>query len=53
MLSTRQLVQVVVLYLALQACFWFLVDDTRTRLGLAVVSLGFTLVLVRTRKRNP
>ena len=53
MLSTRALVQVVLLFLAVQAVFWLLVDDTRTRIGLAVVSLGFTLVLVRTRKRTP
>jgi Flp pilus assembly protein TadB len=52
MLSTRALIQVVVLYLAAQACFWVLVEDTRTRIGLALVSLGFTLVLVRTRKRT-
>ena len=53
MLSTRTLVQVVVLYLAVQACIWLLVDDTRTRIGLAVVTLAFTFVLVRTRKRTP
>ena len=53
MLSTRALVQVVLLYVAVQACIWLLVEDTRTRIGLAVVSLGFTLVLVRTRKRTP
>jgi hypothetical protein len=53
MLSTRELVQVAVLYLAVQAVFWLLVEDTRTRIGLAVVSLGFTFVLVRTRKRTP
>ena len=52
MLSTRALVQVAVLYLAVQACFWLLVDETRTRVGLAAVSLAFTLVLVRTRKRT-
>jgi hypothetical protein len=52
MLSTRALLQVVVLYLAGNAALWLLVTDTRTRIGLAAVSLAFTLVLVRTRKRT-
>jgi hypothetical protein len=51
-LTTRALLQVAVLWLAAQACFWFAFDSTRVRLGLAVVSLAFTLVLVRTRKRT-
>lgn len=50
-LSTWALVQVVALYLAVQVLIWFFVAQTMTRVGLAVVSLGFLAVLVRTRKR--
>lgn len=50
-LSNRGLVQVVVLYLAGQGLVWLLFPDLRTRLALAVVSLGLVAVLVRTRKR--
>ena len=50
-LSTWALVQVVGLYLAVQGLIWLLVPSTMTRIGLAVVSLGFLAVLVRTRKR--
>ena len=52
-LSNRALAQVVALYLAVQAVFWLFVPDLRTRAALAVVSLSFLLVLVRTRKRTP
>jgi len=44
-------VRVVALYLAVQVLIWLFVDRTMTRVGLAVVSLGFLAVLVRTRKR--
>jgi Flp pilus assembly protein TadB len=50
-LSTSALVQIAAVYLTVQAVFWLLVPDLRTRFALAVVSLGFLLVLVRTRKR--
>jgi Flp pilus assembly protein TadB len=50
-LSTRALAQVVGLYLAVQAVFWWFVPDLATRIALAVISLAFLAVLVRTRKR--
>ncbi len=50
-LTTRALVQVVALYLGVQALVWLFVPDLRTRLALAVVSLAFLAILVRTRKR--
>jgi Flp pilus assembly protein TadB len=50
-LSTLGLVQVVALYLAVQALIWLFVPRMATRIGLAVVTLGFLAVLVRTRKR--
>ena len=50
-LTTRGLAQVVGLWLAVQGLVWLFVPRTATRLGLAVVSLGFLAVLVRTRKR--
>jgi Flp pilus assembly protein TadB len=50
-LSTWALVRVVALWLAVQVLIWLFVPGTQARLGLAVVSLGFLAVLVRTRKR--
>ena len=50
-LSTLALVQLTSGYLALQAALWVVFPSYRTRLGLALVSLAFLLVLVRTRKR--
>ena len=50
-LSNRALAQVVTLYFAVQAVFWFFVPALKTRAALAVISLSFLLVLVRTRKR--
>ncbi|MDP9182103.1 MAG: hypothetical protein M3P04_04930 [Actinomycetota bacterium] len=50
-LSTLARLQVLALYLGVQGAFWLFVPDLRTRLALAVVTLAFLLVLVRTRKR--
>jgi hypothetical protein len=50
-LSTLALVQLTVGWLGLQAALWVVFPSYRTRFGLAVVTLGFLLVLVRTRKR--
>ena len=52
-LSTPALARLVVLYLAVQAVFWLLFPGLRTRAALAVISLAFLLVLVRTRERTP
>jgi hypothetical protein len=52
-LTNRGLAQVIACYLAVQALVFLLVPEWRTRAGLAVVTLAFTLVLVRTRKRTP
>ena len=52
-LSTRALAQLAAVYLAVQAVFWFFVPALKTRAALAVISLAFLLVLVRTRERTP
>ena len=52
-LSTDVLAKLVVLYLAVQAVFWLVFPGLRTRAALAVISLAFLLVLVRTRKAPP
>ena len=52
-MSTGALAKVVALYLAVQVVFWFFVPSLRTRGALAVISLAFLLVLVRTRERTP
>lgn len=50
-LSTLARLQVAGLYLGVQVLTWVFVPDLRTRLALAVVSLAFLAILVRTRKR--
>jgi Flp pilus assembly protein TadB len=52
-LSSAALARLVALYLAVQAVFWLLFPSFRTRAALAVISLAFLLVLVRTRERTP
>jgi len=52
-LRTRTLAQLVALYLAVQAVFWFFIPGFAARGALAVISLSFLLVLVRTRERTP
>ena len=39
------------MYLVVQVVFWWFVPSVATRVALAVISLSFLLVLVRTRKR--
>jgi hypothetical protein len=52
-LSNAALARLVVLYLAVQAVFWLVFPGLRTRAALAVISLAFLLVLVRTREAPP